>query len=1075
MKRTWSALLLLALFLVLAVPVRGAFKFDFVIDGTGVLTKYLGAGGDVEIPDVVAAIGESAFAGCETLTGVTIPESVSVIRSGAFSGCVNLTSVSLAAGLASIEAYAFSGCTALTDIAIPGSVTSIGAYAFSGCEGLEKITLAEGVRSIDLYAFENCRSLTGLTLPDSLRKLETAAFSGCGSLVSIRVSAGNVVYGDIDGVLFNKSLTELILYPQGRGGSYSIPEGVTSIGDGAFESCGDLTGVSIPDSIRSIGYWAFFGCSALEQVTLPDGVTAIGGFAFGYCSKLTSISIPAGVESVGSHAFSDCRKLTDVTIPDSVTSIGGGAFDDTPWQAAQGEFVVVNGTLLKYRGRSSEVTIPAGVTSIASAAFYSCSSLRSVTIPSDVTSIGDQAFSHCGNLTDVTMEEGVTSIGLWAFSDCGALAHVTIPSSVTNVGKEAFSGTPWMASCGDFCIINGVLLEYQGAGGSVVIPDGVTCIGDYAFSDCKSLKEIEIPASVTSIGYGAFLGCSSLTSVRLACSPLELGSSVFGGCSGLEEAVFPAAGRAAVPMKSDNSGASTNSGLFWDGECFVRVENIEGLLVVERYSSSFRLLSSRSLESDPFDLWGGFFIGENYNFVFTGRDNWTEDDDAPVITVTKYDKLWKKLGETSLTGANTVVPFAAGSLRCAECGGVLYVHTCHQMYRSEDGLNHQANMTFALRQSDLTITDAQYEVTNDYAYVSHSFDQYILATGERELVTLDLGDGYPRALFLQSYGNKAGSETFAGEKTGVELLSIPGAVGDNTTGVSAGGLGETENGIVAVWNYNGVGALSSGFVMGYASDDPYPVRNVYFSWTDKKDFSESGTRTVQITDFPADGLQSAGRPLLAPTGLDGGYILWEIFDMDPFTYGVDRNDPETLAWAKYDAKGNVGEVHTAPGALSDCPPVCVDGKIVWYVTEHSVPTFYTLDDGGLTAQTALWQAPEAVKVRTNGELVWWTDAEPFIDTNSRTMVPLRAVAEALGLTVSWDGEAREAVFTDGVRTLIFPIGSDEARTGDGGTVQMDTAAVIVGGRTYAPIRYLAEYFGCEVAWDGKTRTVLLTN
>ena len=90
------------------------------------------------------------------------------------------------------------------------------------------------------------------------------------------------------------------------------------------------------------------------------------------------------------------------------------------------------------------------------------------------------------------------------------------------------------------------------------------------------------------------------------------------------------------------------------------------------------------------------------------------------------------------------------------------------------------------------------------------------------------------------------------------------------------------------------------------------------------------------------------------------------------------------------------------------------------------------------------------------------------------MVPLRAVAEALGLTVSWDGEAREAAFTDGARTLIFPIGSTEARTGDGGMVVMDTAAVIVSSRTYAPIRYLAEYFGYKVDWDGGTKTVILT-
>ena len=117
--------------------------------------------------------------------------------------------------------------------------------------------------------------------------------------------------------------------------------------------------------------------------------------------------------------------------------------------------------------------------------------------------------------------------------------------------------------------------------------------------------------------------------------------------------------------------------------------------------------------------------------------------------------------------------------------------------------------------------------------------------------------------------------------------------------------------------------------------------------------------------------------------------------------------------------------------------------------------------------------PRGVGVSVNGAAVPWTDVQPFIDENSRTMVPLRAVAEALGLTVSWDGAAREASFTNGAKTITFPIGSSTARTEDGGTIQMDTAAVIVNDRTFAPIRYLAEYFGYTVGWDSATKTVLI--
>lgn len=119
-------------------------------------------------------------------------------------------------------------------------------------------------------------------------------------------------------------------------------------------------------------------------------------------------------------------------------------------------------------------------------------------------------------------------------------------------------------------------------------------------------------------------------------------------------------------------------------------------------------------------------------------------------------------------------------------------------------------------------------------------------------------------------------------------------------------------------------------------------------------------------------------------------------------------------------------------------------------------------------------APSGISVTVGGKAVAWTDAAPFIDANSRTMVPLRAVADAMNLTVNWDGGTREASFSNGSKTIYFPIDSNSARTSGGAAVQMDTAAVIANERTYAPIRYLAEYFGYTVGWDAATQTVGLT-
>ena len=118
-------------------------------------------------------------------------------------------------------------------------------------------------------------------------------------------------------------------------------------------------------------------------------------------------------------------------------------------------------------------------------------------------------------------------------------------------------------------------------------------------------------------------------------------------------------------------------------------------------------------------------------------------------------------------------------------------------------------------------------------------------------------------------------------------------------------------------------------------------------------------------------------------------------------------------------------------------------------------------------------ASNSIKVTIDGASVQWTDAEPFIDDNYRTMVPLRAVGEALGLNVDWDNSAKEAIFTKSSETIYFPIDSMYYRTENGTIESMDTAAVIVKNRTYAPVRYLAEYFGYNVSWDGSTQTVVI--
>lgn len=364
-----------------------------------------------------------------------------------------------------------------------------------------------------------------------------------------------------------------------------------------------------------------------------------------------------------------------------------------------------------------------------------------------------------------------------------------------------------------------------------------------------------------------------------------------------------------------------------EADGLTRVEYINGQVVVENYSADFALLDSSIIQPE-LPLWGGFFAGENYNFLVFGQKNPEESNSTEVIRVVKYDKNWNRLGAASLRGANTTVPFEAGSLRCAEYGGYLYIHTCHKMYADGDGLNHQANLTLAVRQSDMSITDSYYDVMNiSYGYVSHSFNQFILVDQNGTILALDHGDAYPRSAVLVGYYSNAATGKFSGSQYSkwcwnLDAIQFGGAIGNNTTGGTVGGLAETSGCYVMTYSYDGVGTGKD--------------RLVYFHAMDK---ASGRGKQYQITT--ASGSTT---PVLAPTGLEGGYLLWN----GKSGYTIDH----TLYYLAYDEDGVPGAIQTAQAPLSDCQPIPWKDGVIWYVTENSQPTFYILDASGVTAKPA---------------------------------------------------------------------------------------------------------------------------
>ena len=384
--------------------------------------------------------------------------------------------------------------TKITSVVINEGVTSIGEYAFHSHAKIRSAEISNTVTSIGTYAFGDCTALTSINIPASVTNITVFAFINDKSLTDITVDADNPNYSSVDGVLFNKEQTKLILHPAGSTRTqYTVPDGVTVIETHAFRKCANLTSITLPDNLTKFGSSTFAGCTGLTSITLPNSLTNLGSSTFEDCTGLTSIEIPEGITAIGDYVFDGCTALTSVTIPGSVTSIGKYVFNDCK--------------------KLASIEIPEDVNSIGNYAFANCSTLVAVVIPEKVTSIGNSTFYRCAALTSVTMGDSVTSIGQDVFSGCQKLTSIQIPETVTSIGKYAF------ASC--------TALK------SIVLPKGIKNIQESTFSGCKALISIDIPNSATYIYKAAFSLCTGLTSVTIGTGVTGLAESAFSNCTGL--------------------------------------------------------------------------------------------------------------------------------------------------------------------------------------------------------------------------------------------------------------------------------------------------------------------------------------------------------------------------------------------------------------------------------------------------------------------------------------------------------------------------------------------------------------
>ncbi len=546
--------------------------------------------------------------GVLTISGTGAMENYSYASTPWYKYREDITAVIIENGVTSICDYAFYNCTSITSITIPNSVTSIGNHAFSYCTGLTSVIIPGSVTTIGSNAFQDCNNLENIiSLATTPATLGGDVFNGIGENAVLKVPANAKDAYEASEAWSVISTIETICGTCGENLTWVLNYGVLTIigtGDMAnYSDTGDntapwteyredITTVVIEDGVTSIGDWAFNECSGLTSVTIPGSVTSIGGYAFQNCSSLTSIYIPANVTSIG-ISFNYCSLKSIVVdeensvydsregcnaiietatntlivgsentiIPNSVTSIGSCAFGG--------------------RNGLASITIPNSVTSIRDYAFGDCYDLTSVTIGKNVTHIEGQAFYRCTGLASIVVDEGnsvydsregcnaiiktetntlikgcknstipgsVTSIEGGAFQDCNSLTSIEIPNSVSSIGYGAFRDCTGLTSIvvdeensvydsreGCNAIIETATNTLIQGCMNTIIPNSVTTIGDYAFYNCSGLTSVTIPNSVTSIGSWVFYNCDGLTSMEIPSSVTEVGFNAFSGCSNLTD------------------------------------------------------------------------------------------------------------------------------------------------------------------------------------------------------------------------------------------------------------------------------------------------------------------------------------------------------------------------------------------------------------------------------------------------------------------------------------------------------------------------------------------------------------
>ena len=395
---------------------------------------------EIELPDTITEIGDSAFKSCKNLNKVIIPESVTKIDGDAFAECSGLVDIKMHEGINTIGSRAFYKCDRLLDIVIPDSVEKIEFEAFRGCDKLENIKLSENLTIVGYGVFGDCKSISKIEIPKSLKKfdgtwgrgtnLSYGAFGGCSNLKTVNFEAGSTI---VCAALFMgcDGIEEI-----------ELSDTITEIGDSAFKNCKNLDRITMNNGIEILESSAFEDCFSLTTINIPNTVKAISNSTFQDCTSLTEVHLSNILKEIPASTFSGCKKLTTINFPSTLTTIGNSAFsgcESLPEAILPSGVEKIESNAFKNCKAMKKAVVPDTVSSVGSSAFYGCEALADITLGSKLKKIESQTFYGCTVLPSIVLPYNVTTIGDSAFVNCTKLTQITVPRNTTSIASNAFS------------------------------------------------------------------------------------------------------------------------------------------------------------------------------------------------------------------------------------------------------------------------------------------------------------------------------------------------------------------------------------------------------------------------------------------------------------------------------------------------------------------------------------------------------------------------------------------------------------------------------------------------------------